>query len=106
LHRPRGGEKKEEEEKTCKITYNTGDSLVVTDPTTSPALFSLTKGEQTGSRIFLKKKGAPQKSKHDHVRSYKTLSYAQSMPNMEGRAPRKWDTKPRKWDVPKGCGRM
>jgi hypothetical protein len=34
-------------------TYNTGDSLVVTDPTTSPAVPSLTKGERTGSRIFL-----------------------------------------------------
>jgi hypothetical protein len=29
-----------------------GDSLVVTDPTTNPALRSLTMGEQTGSRIF------------------------------------------------------
>ncbi|CAF3457573.1 unnamed protein product [Fusarium graminearum] len=33
-------------------TYNTGDSLVVTDPTTNPALRSLTMGERTGSRIF------------------------------------------------------
>ena len=35
-----------------KDTYNTGDSLVVTDPTTNPALRSLTMGEQTGSRIL------------------------------------------------------
>jgi hypothetical protein len=33
-------------------TYNSGDSLVVTDPTTNPPLTSLTMGEQTGSRIF------------------------------------------------------
>ena len=33
-------------------TYNTGDSLVVTDPTTDPALASLTRGERTGSRVF------------------------------------------------------
>ncbi|KAI7763232.1 hypothetical protein LZL87_013044 [Fusarium oxysporum] len=33
-------------------TYNTGDSLVVTDPTTNPALRSLTMGERTGSRIL------------------------------------------------------
>ena len=32
-----------------KEAYNTGDSLVVTDPTTNPALRSLTMGEQTGS---------------------------------------------------------
>jgi hypothetical protein len=33
-------------------TYNTGDSLVVTDPTTNPALRSLTKGERTGPRVL------------------------------------------------------
>ncbi|KAF4973522.1 hypothetical protein FZEAL_9305 [Fusarium zealandicum] len=33
-------------------TYNTGDSLVVTDPTTNPALRSLTLGERTGPRIL------------------------------------------------------
>ena len=33
-------------------TYNTGDSLVVTDPTTSPAVSSLSRGERTGSRVF------------------------------------------------------
>ncbi|KAF4982324.1 hypothetical protein FZEAL_2023 [Fusarium zealandicum] len=33
-------------------TYNTGYSLVVTDPTTNPALRSLTLGERTGPRIF------------------------------------------------------
>ncbi|KAH7366883.1 hypothetical protein B0T11DRAFT_274324 [Plectosphaerella cucumerina] len=31
---------------------NTGHSLVVTDPTTTPALIGLTMGERTGSRIF------------------------------------------------------
>jgi hypothetical protein len=35
-----------------KTTYNTGDSLVVTDPTTNPALTSLTMGERTGSRVL------------------------------------------------------
>src|SRR5690349_13335082 len=39
-------------QKETKETYNTGDSLVVTDPTTNPALRSLTKGERTGSRVF------------------------------------------------------
>ncbi|KAJ3535472.1 hypothetical protein NM208_g7118 [Fusarium decemcellulare] len=38
--------------KYAKTTYNSGDSLVVTDPTTNPPLTGLTKGEQTGSRIF------------------------------------------------------
>ena len=39
---------------TCKQkTYNTEDSLVVTDPTTDSALTSLTRGERTGSRTFL-----------------------------------------------------
>ena len=33
-------------------TYNTGDSLVVTDPTTDPAVASLSMGERTGSRVF------------------------------------------------------
>jgi hypothetical protein len=41
------------DENGWKKTYNTEDSLVVTDTTTSPALASLTKGERTGSRIFL-----------------------------------------------------
>ena len=35
-----------------KRTYNTMDSLVVTDPTTSLALTGLSMGERTGSRIF------------------------------------------------------
>jgi hypothetical protein len=35
-----------------KKTYNTRDSLVVTDPTTNLALASLTMGERTGSRII------------------------------------------------------
>ena len=33
-------------------TYNTGDSLVVTDPTTSPALRGLCSGERTGPSVF------------------------------------------------------
>ncbi|KAL2758162.1 hypothetical protein ACRALDRAFT_2100903, partial [Sodiomyces alcalophilus JCM 7366] len=33
-------------------TYNTGYSLVVTDPTTNPALTGLSMGERTGSRAF------------------------------------------------------
>ncbi|KAK0754860.1 hypothetical protein B0T18DRAFT_316660, partial [Schizothecium vesticola] len=33
-------------------TYNTRDSLVVTDPTTSLAVAGLSMGERTGSRIF------------------------------------------------------
>ena len=36
-----------------KKTYNTGYSLVVTDPTTNPALPGLSEGERTGSRVFL-----------------------------------------------------
>ena len=35
-----------------KDTYNTRDSLVVTDPTTSLALTGLSMGERTGSRVF------------------------------------------------------
>jgi hypothetical protein len=35
-----------------KNTYNTRDSLVVTDPTTSLALTGLSMGERTGSRAF------------------------------------------------------
>ncbi|KAL0941112.1 hypothetical protein CTRU02_203875 [Colletotrichum truncatum] len=33
-------------------TYNTRYSLVVTDPTTNPALIGLSMGERTGSRVF------------------------------------------------------
>ncbi|KAK0711936.1 hypothetical protein B0H67DRAFT_493921, partial [Lasiosphaeris hirsuta] len=33
-------------------TYNTRYSLVVSDPTTSPALTGLSMGERTGSRVF------------------------------------------------------
>ncbi|KAH7216643.1 hypothetical protein BKA60DRAFT_70433 [Fusarium oxysporum] len=33
-------------------TYNSGDSLVVTDPTTNPPLISLSMGERTGSRVL------------------------------------------------------
>ena len=40
--------KKKEKQKT----YNTGDSLVVTDPITDPALTGLSMGERTGSRVL------------------------------------------------------
>ena len=40
-----------EGKKKCK-TYNTGDSPVVTDLSTNPALSGLSMGERTGSRIF------------------------------------------------------
>ena len=36
----------------AKNTYNTKDSPVVTDLSTSLALTSLTRGERTGSRVF------------------------------------------------------
>jgi hypothetical protein len=41
-------------ERTAKIskTYNTKDSLVVTDPTTNLAVTGLSMGERTGSRVF------------------------------------------------------
>ncbi|KAK3396987.1 hypothetical protein B0T20DRAFT_246688 [Sordaria brevicollis] len=47
-------ERKEEKEEKAqrKKTYNTRDSLVVTDPTTSLALTGLSMGERTGSRVF------------------------------------------------------
>ena len=35
-----------------KETYNSGDSLVVTDPTTNPPLTGLSMGERTGSRVL------------------------------------------------------
>ena len=35
-----------------KKTYNTRDSLVVTDPTTDLALTNLIKGERTGSHVL------------------------------------------------------
>ncbi|AEO53825.1 hypothetical protein MYCTH_2050866 [Thermothelomyces thermophilus ATCC 42464] len=41
-------EKKSKEKKT----YNTGDSPVVTDLSTSPAVSSLSRGERTGSRVL------------------------------------------------------
>ena len=43
---------RKKKEKKGQKTYNTGDSLVVTDPTTNPALSGLTRGERTGSRAF------------------------------------------------------
>ncbi|KAK1506104.1 hypothetical protein CTAM01_03439 [Colletotrichum tamarilloi] len=49
----RGGAQKPQN--TTKInpkTYNTRYSMVVTDPTTNPALIGLSMGERTGSRIF------------------------------------------------------
>ena len=44
--------KKKNEKENPKKTYNTWDSLVVTDPTTSQALTGLSMGERTGSRVF------------------------------------------------------
>ncbi|AEO62936.1 uncharacterized protein THITE_2037701 [Thermothielavioides terrestris NRRL 8126] len=41
-----------QKKKKKKKTYSTGDSLVVTDPTTNPAVGSLSRGERTGSRVF------------------------------------------------------
>ena len=38
--------------KVQKKTYNTGYSLVVTDPTTNPALYGLCSGERTGPSAF------------------------------------------------------
>ncbi|KAK0706787.1 hypothetical protein B0T26DRAFT_863190 [Lasiosphaeria miniovina] len=43
---------KERKAERSKKTYNTRDSLVVTDPTTSLALGCLSNGERTGSRVF------------------------------------------------------
>ncbi|KAI1807214.1 hypothetical protein F4811DRAFT_507390 [Daldinia bambusicola] len=39
---------RETERKKKKKTYNTGDSLVVTDPTTNPAVSGLSKGRADG----------------------------------------------------------
>ena len=50
IQRERGMGTKRNKKK--KKTYNTGDSLVVTDPTTNPAVVSLSMGERTGSRVF------------------------------------------------------
>ncbi|KAH8900525.1 hypothetical protein GQ53DRAFT_862813, partial [Thozetella sp. PMI_491] len=41
-----------QKKKKKKKTYNTGYSLVVTDPTTNPALTGLSRGERTGSRVL------------------------------------------------------
>ncbi|KAL2758384.1 hypothetical protein ACRALDRAFT_2099009 [Sodiomyces alcalophilus JCM 7366] len=43
---------KYQKRKKKEKTYNTGYSLVVTDPTTNPALTGLSMGERTGSRAF------------------------------------------------------
>ena len=43
---------KRERRRCGQKTYNTGDSLVVTDPTTSPALRGLCLGERTGPSVF------------------------------------------------------
>jgi hypothetical protein len=42
----------DEKKKSIQKTYNTGDSLIITDPTTNLALRSLTMGERTGPRIL------------------------------------------------------
>ena len=44
--------RKDNGQKGKKRTYNTKDSLVVTDPTTGLALTGLSMGERTGSRAF------------------------------------------------------
>ncbi|CAF3660452.1 unnamed protein product, partial [Fusarium graminearum] len=49
---PRAEQKVQDQQLESAKTYNSGDSLVVTDPTTNPPLTSLTMGERTGSRIF------------------------------------------------------
>ncbi|KAK5662552.1 hypothetical protein OQA88_8464 [Cercophora sp. LCS_1] len=48
----KGRVKPDRHEHDSKKTYNTKDSLVVTDPTTSLALIGLSMGERTGSRVF------------------------------------------------------
>ncbi|KAL0937909.1 hypothetical protein CTRU02_207640 [Colletotrichum truncatum] len=45
-------ERKVKQPKRRPKTYNTRYSLVVTDPTTNPALTGLSMGERTGSRVF------------------------------------------------------
>ncbi|KAI1438177.1 hypothetical protein GGR50DRAFT_535541 [Xylaria sp. CBS 124048] len=45
-------EAKKDTKKKQSKTYNTRDSLVVTDPTTDLALTGLSMGERTGSRVF------------------------------------------------------
>ncbi|KAK1701495.1 hypothetical protein BDP55DRAFT_625708 [Colletotrichum godetiae] len=47
---PTSTHKKQHQQKSK--TYNTRYSLVVTDPTTDPALIGLSMGERTGSRVF------------------------------------------------------
>ena len=46
------GKKRKKRLKIKQKTYNTGDSLVVTDPTTSPALRGLCLGERTGPSVL------------------------------------------------------
>ncbi|KAJ3465206.1 hypothetical protein MRS44_005864 [Fusarium solani] len=52
LHSGRFWTGDKEDRMAKKETYNTGHSPVVTDPTTTPAVASLTMGERTGSRIL------------------------------------------------------
>jgi hypothetical protein len=48
-----GGREKNKEEHSKKAkTYNTGDSPVVTDLSTGPAVASLSRAERTGCRVF------------------------------------------------------
>ena len=47
-----GNTKIKEKKNDKKKTYNTRDSLVVTDPTTSLALRGLCLGERTGPSVF------------------------------------------------------
>ena len=44
--------KRKDPKKKLKETYNTRYSLVVTDPTTNPAVSGLTRGERTRARVF------------------------------------------------------
>ncbi|KAI0021430.1 hypothetical protein F4780DRAFT_290493 [Xylariomycetidae sp. FL0641] len=49
---PKGKRQGTDSPKIKKSTYNTGDSLVVTDPTTDPAVSGLSMGERTGPRVL------------------------------------------------------
>ena len=51
-HEVRGPWLNEEQNTEKKNIQHQGDSLVVTDPTTSPALTDLSMGERTGSQVF------------------------------------------------------
>ena len=52
LNTGNGGKQEHQAKREGPKTYNTRDSLVVTDPTTNPAVSGLTRGERTGSRVL------------------------------------------------------